>query len=142
MRPCAAARAFAPSPSEAAEKRSLGHQKALAAKRPFSAACWRREHKPRRKEGSVDPEILREYECKLDDWLLQGYQLMADDVDGELRLTVHYVSSQATAGSERGQEYWPMAPEIVGLLSQNGIEINRALAGPRSWAGYHPEERT
>jgi hypothetical protein len=89
----------------------------------------------------VDPEILREHEVKLDDWLLQGYQVFADDVDGELRLTVHYVTREAEAGSERQQEYWPMVPEIVGMLAKNGIEINRALAGPRSWAGYHPEER-
>ncbi len=89
----------------------------------------------------MDRDILRECESKLDDWLQQGYQVMADDVDGELRLTVHYVSEGGERGSEREQEYWPMAPEIVGMLSENGIEINRALAGPRSWAGHHPEER-
>ena len=89
----------------------------------------------------MDPMIVREYQSKLGDWLGQGYQIMADDVDGELRLTVHYFSAEASVGSEREQEYWPMAPEIVELLSRNGIEISRGLAGPRSWAGPHPEER-
>jgi len=88
----------------------------------------------------MDPEILREYEAKLDDWLSQGYQVMADDVDGELQLSVHYVSPEAEAGTERELEYWPMVPEIVGLLSDRGIEISRALAGPRPWVGPHPED--
>jgi hypothetical protein len=88
----------------------------------------------------MDPMIFREYEARLDAWLAQGYQLMADDVDGELRLTVHYFSPEAETGSEREQEFWPMMPEIVELLSDNGIEINRALAGPRPWVGPHPEE--
>jgi hypothetical protein len=89
----------------------------------------------------MDPFILREYEAKLDDWLAQGYQLMADDIDGELRLTVHYVAREGEAGSEREQEFWPMTSEIVSLLVDNGIEISRALAGPRPWSGAHPEER-
>jgi hypothetical protein len=89
----------------------------------------------------MDREILRECESKLEDWLLQGYQVMADDIDGELRLTVHYVSREAETASERDQEYWPMVPEVVGMLSNKGIVINRALAGPRSWPGPHPEER-
>ena len=89
----------------------------------------------------MDPEVLRECESKLQDWLVQGYRVMADDVDGELRMTVHFVSREAGSGSEREQEFWPMAPEIVEMLSANGVEINRALAGPRSWAGSHPEER-
>lgn len=89
----------------------------------------------------MDPVLLREYEAKLNDWLAQGYQLLADDVDGELRLTVHYVSREGGAGSEREQEYWPMTPEIVTLLAANGIEISRALAGPRPWAGPRPEDR-
>jgi hypothetical protein len=89
----------------------------------------------------MDPFMLREYEAKLGDWLAQGYQLLADDVDGELRLTVHYVSREGGPGSERLQEYWPRTAEIVRLLSENGIEISRALAGPRPWAGPHPEDR-
>jgi hypothetical protein len=87
----------------------------------------------------MDPEILREHEAKLNDWLSQGYRLMADDVDGELRITVLYASPEAESLSEREQEYWPMTPEIVGLLADNGIEISKALAGPRPWAGPHPE---
>jgi hypothetical protein len=88
----------------------------------------------------MDPEILREYEVKLHDWIAQGYQILADDVDGELRLTVHYVSREGGVGSEREQEYWPMSAEIVQALADNGIRISRALAGPRPWAGPHPEE--
>jgi hypothetical protein len=85
--------------------------------------------------------LLREYEAKLGDWLAQGYQLMADDIDGELRVTVLYVSPGDTAAKEREQEFWPQTPEIVQLLSGSGIEISRVLAGPRPWAGPHPEER-
>lgn len=89
----------------------------------------------------MDPMLLREYEDKLAAWLQQGYQLLADDVDGELRLTVHYVSREGAVGSEREQEYWPMTAEIVKLLDDNGVTISRALAGPRPWAaGPHPEE--
>ena len=89
----------------------------------------------------MDPFLLQEYRTRLQDWVAQGYQLLADDVDGELRLTAHYVAPAASTGSEREQEYWPMVPEIVQLLSDNGIEISRALAGPRPWAGAHTEER-
>ena len=89
----------------------------------------------------MDPVILREYEAGLGDWLSQGYQLLADDIDGELRLTAHYVSHEGATGSERAQEYWPMTAEIVQMLAGNGITISRALAGPRSWAGSHPEGR-
>jgi hypothetical protein len=89
----------------------------------------------------MDPYLLREHEAKLADWLAQGYQLLADDVDGELRLTVLYVAREGAVGSERHQEYWPMTAEIVKLLEDNGITISRALAGPRPWAGPHPEDR-
>lgn len=89
----------------------------------------------------MDPVLLREYEAKLGDWLTQGYRVLADDVDGELRLTVHYVSREGAVGHEREQEYWPFTPEIVSLLDGNGIQISRALAGPRTWAGPHPEDR-
>ncbi len=89
----------------------------------------------------MDPTILREYEAKLTYWVAQGYQILADDVDGELRLTVHFVSRDGAVGSEREQEFWPMTADIVQMLNANGIEISRALAGPRSWAGPHPEER-
>jgi hypothetical protein len=89
----------------------------------------------------MDPVVLREYEAKLTDWLAQGYQLLADDVDGELRLTVHYVSREGGSGSEREQEFWPMTADIVQLLSANGVTISQAMAGPRPWAGPHPEDR-
>jgi hypothetical protein len=89
----------------------------------------------------MDPVLLREYEAKLGDWLAQGYRLLADDIDGELRLTAHYVSHDGAVGKEREQEYWPQTPEIVQLLSGNGIIISKALAGPRPWVGPHPEER-
>lgn len=88
----------------------------------------------------MDPVILREYETKLNTWLAHGYQILADDIDGELRLTVHYVSREGAVGSEREQEYWPMTAEIVRLLNDQGIQISKALAGPRPWAGPHPEE--
>jgi hypothetical protein len=89
----------------------------------------------------MDPVLLREYEAKLGDWLTQGYRVLADDVDGELRLTVHYVSGEGAVGHEREQEYWPFAPEIVRLLDDNDIVISRALAGPHTWSGPHPEDR-
>ena len=89
----------------------------------------------------MDPVLLREYEAKLGDWLAQGYQLLVDDVDGELCLTVHYVSREAGVGSEREQEHWPMTPEIVQLLDDNSIPISKALAGPRPWVGPSPEDR-
>ena len=89
----------------------------------------------------MDPMLLREYEAKLVDWLAQGYQLLADDIDGELCVTVLYVSPGDTAAKEREQEYWPQTPEIVQLLEVNGVYVSRALAGPRPWVGPHPEER-
>ena len=89
----------------------------------------------------MDPILLGEYEAKLVDWLAQGYQLLADDIDGELRVTVLYVSHAGAAAKERLQEFWPQTPEIVQLLAGNGVTISKALAGPRSWAGSHPEER-
>ena len=33
-----------------------------------------------------------------------------------------------------------MAPEILELLEDNGVTISKALAGPRPWAGPHPED--
>ena len=89
----------------------------------------------------MDPVVLREYQIKLGEWLGRGYQVLADDVDGELRVTAHYVSSVNGEGSEREQDFWPMTPEIVELLSTNGVVISHALAGPRPWAGPHPGAR-
>ena len=81
------------------------------------------------KGGSMDPMLLREYEAKLVDWLAQGYQLLADDIDGELRVTVLYVAPRGGAAKEREQEYWPQTPEIVQLLAAT------ALLSPRHWPG-------
>lgn len=89
----------------------------------------------------MDPILFQEFQSKLTDWLAQGYQVLADDVDGELRITVHYVSPGSGVGSERALEYWPMSAETVRLLTDNGIVISKALAGPRPWSGAHPEER-
>jgi hypothetical protein len=88
----------------------------------------------------MDPLVLQECEIKLDGWLGQGYEVFADDIDGELRITAHYVSSGTGRGSERQQEFWPMAPEVIALLEANGITVSRALAGPRPWVGPHPDD--
>jgi hypothetical protein len=82
----------------------------------------------------------REFEAKLSRWLASGYRVLADDIDGELRMTVMYVAEGGTAGSEREQEFWPMTSEVVQLLDANGIEVSHALAGPRPWAGPHPAD--
>jgi hypothetical protein len=88
----------------------------------------------------MDPSALQEFRIRLDDWIGQGYKVFADDIDGELRLTAHYVSTASGRGSEREQEFWPMTPEILELLEDNGVTISKALAGPRPWAGPHPED--
>lgn len=89
----------------------------------------------------MEPTLFQEFEAKLAVWLAQGYQVLADDIDGELRVTVHFVSRDGAVGSEREQEYWPMSAETVKLLTDNGIEISKALAGPRPWSGARPQER-
>ncbi len=88
----------------------------------------------------MDQTDFREFEARLTHWLARGYRVLADDVDGELRITVMYVPSEGAAGSEREQEYWPMTAEIVELLETNGVEVSHALAGPRPWAGAHPAD--
>jgi hypothetical protein len=88
----------------------------------------------------MDESDRKEFETRLTHWLERGYRVLADDVDGELRLTVLYVATEGAAGSEREQEYWPMTAEIIQLLDQNGVVVSRALAGPRPWAGPHPDE--
>jgi hypothetical protein len=88
----------------------------------------------------MDTSDFREFEAKLTDWLAQDYRVLADDVDGELRMTVMYVSSEDSPGSERQQEYWPMTAEIVQMLNANGVDVSRTLAGPRPWAGAHPAD--
>jgi hypothetical protein len=93
------------------------------------------------KGGAMDPVVLREFQIRLQEWVGQGYQILADDIDGELRVTAHYVSRDSGTGSEREQEFWPMTPEIVQMLASNGVTISHALAGPRPWAGPHPSPR-
>gem|GEM_PF-881811 len=90
--------------------------------------------------STMDPLLLQELQTRLLNWLTQGYQVLADDVDGELRVTVLYVSPGTGVGSERVQEYWPMSAETAKLLNDHGIVISRALAGPRPWPGVHPED--
>ena len=77
----------------------------------------------------MDPVELRDFQLKLEEWLGQSYQVMADEVDGELRITTVYVTAGDDVGRERDQEYWPMTPEIVQMLTTNGIPISRAMAG-------------
>ncbi len=89
----------------------------------------------------MDRKLLEEYETRLIEWLDQGYRIFADDVDGELRVTAHFVSPETERGSEREQDFWPMTPEVVTLLEENGITISRKLAGPHPWPGPHPEEK-
>jgi hypothetical protein len=91
------------------------------------------------REGPMDRMLVEEFQTRLLDWLGQGYQVLADDIDGELRVTAHFVSSEPDRGGEREQEFWPMAPEILGMLEDNGIKVSRSLAGPRPWPGPHPE---
>jgi hypothetical protein len=88
----------------------------------------------------MDSVDFREFEARLTHWLAQDYRVLADDVDGELRVTVMFVASGDSPGSEREQEYWPMTAEIVQMLGENGVEVSRALAGPHSWAGIHPAD--
>ncbi len=78
----------------------------------------------------MDPVELRDFEQRLDEWVGQGYQVMADEVDGELRMTTVFVPVGADVGRERDQEYWPKTPEIVDLLGRSGIPISTAMAGP------------
>jgi hypothetical protein len=78
----------------------------------------------------MDPQEFREFEVLLDEWLSQGYQIMADDIDGELCITAVFVPTPGEVGRERDQQFWPMLPEIVDLLESNGITISRAMSGP------------
>ncbi|MCZ7662744.1 MAG: hypothetical protein M5U22_07320 [Thermoleophilia bacterium] len=78
----------------------------------------------------MEPVDFEEIRLRFDEWLEQGYGIIADDVDGELRVTVYHVHRAGEPASEREQEFWPMLPELVELLEQNGVVISRALAGP------------
>lgn len=74
----------------------------------------------------MDPFRLREFEAQLDYWLQQGYQIMADEADGEIRLTVIFVARAGDPGKEREQIFWPMVAETVEMLMQRGVQISRA----------------
>lgn len=77
----------------------------------------------------MDPLEFRDIQLKLDEWLDQGYQVTADEVDGELVVTCHFVPTTDEVGREREQEHWPLAPEVVDLLQERGIVISHAMAG-------------
>ena len=51
----------------------------------------------------MDGSDFREFEAKLTHWLARGYGVLADDVDGELRITVMFVPAGGDVGSEREQ---------------------------------------
>ncbi|MHB0981008.1 MAG: hypothetical protein ACYC5Q_13240 [Thermoleophilia bacterium] len=83
----------------------------------------------------MDPLELRGFELKFAEWLTQGYQIMADEIDGEIRVTTHFVARAGASGKERDQEFWPLLPELVDLLERNGIPLVRTMAGPDSPLG-------
>lgn len=74
----------------------------------------------------MDPVELRDFELKLAEWVSQGYQIMADEVEGDIRITTHYVARSGETAKERNQEYWPMVAETIDMLERNGIPIVRA----------------
>lgn len=73
----------------------------------------------------MDPLITRELRAQLDDWVAQGYQILADEVDGQIRLTVVYVARADEPGKERDQHMWPLVPETIDLLQAKGITLVR-----------------
>jgi hypothetical protein len=77
----------------------------------------------------MDPLDFRDIQLKLDEWLDQGYQVMADDVEGELLVTSQFVPLSGDTGREREQERWPLTPEVVELLESRGIVISHAMSG-------------
>ncbi len=77
----------------------------------------------------MDPLELRDFELKLSEWLSQGYQITADEVEGDIRVTTYYVAPGAQVGKERNQESWPMVPETVDMLERNGIPVVKAPSG-------------
>jgi hypothetical protein len=77
----------------------------------------------------MDPLEFRDIRLKLDEWLDQGYQVTADNVEGELVVTCHFVPTGAESSREREQEHWPMSPEVVDLLQERGIVISNAMSG-------------
>lgn len=73
----------------------------------------------------MDPLITQELRAQLDDWLAQGYELLADEVDGQIRVTVVYVPRADEPGKERDQQLWPLVPETVELLAARGVTLVR-----------------
>ncbi|NLG66942.1 MAG: hypothetical protein GX536_04425 [Actinobacteria bacterium] len=73
----------------------------------------------------MDPFRLREFDAQLDYWLKQGYQIMADEVEGEIRLTVVFVARAGQSGKEREQLFWPLVPETLSMLTRRGIVVSR-----------------
>jgi hypothetical protein len=65
----------------------------------------------------MDPLLLQEFELQLDKWLVRGYQILVDEIDGELRLTAHYVSRETGRGSEREQQFWPLTPALISIAA-------------------------
>lgn len=75
----------------------------------------------------MDPLELRDFESKLEEWLGQGYQITADEVEGDIRVTTYFVAPAGETAKERNQEFWPMVPETVDLLERNVIPVVRAF---------------
>jgi hypothetical protein len=73
----------------------------------------------------MDPLEYQGIQAKLDEWLDQGYQVLADKVDDEIRVTCHFVPRAGEAGREREQEHWPRTPEVVQLLEERGVVISQ-----------------
>ena len=77
----------------------------------------------------MDPVEVQDIELKLTEWLNQGYQIMADEVEGDIRVTTHFVARAGEVAKERNQEFWPMVPETIAMLERNGIPIVRVPSG-------------
>jgi hypothetical protein len=83
----------------------------------------------------MDPLEFRDIQTKLEEWLEQGYQVMADDFEGDLVITRHFVPVAGEPGREREQEFWPRTPEVVELLQSKGIPVSEAMSGEERLAG-------
>jgi len=77
----------------------------------------------------MDPLELRDIELKLSEWLSQGYQITADEVEGDIRVTTYFVAPAGEMAKERNQELWPMVPETVDMLERNGVPVVRTPSG-------------
>jgi len=78
----------------------------------------------------VTTEELQEFEIRLDEWLGQGYHVMADELEGELLMTGYFVPFPGEVGREREQEFWPLKPEILELLERRGVSVAHSLVEP------------